>query len=76
MKKYVELLDLFARVVVILISLALCIRVLMISTELWRNVLVLVSTPVTIYSLVTHRPGKKNMKNPVRVLKERLTICK
>ena len=62
MKKYVELLDLFARVVVILISLALCIRVLMISTELWRNVLVLVSTPVTIYSLVTHRPGKKNMK--------------
>jgi len=62
MKKYVELLDLFARVVVILISLALCIRVLMISTELLRNVLVLVSTPVTIYSLVTHRPGKKNMK--------------
>lgn len=62
MKKYVELLDLFARVVVILISLALCIRVLIISTELWRNVLVLVSTPVTIYSLVTHRPGKKNMK--------------
>ena len=62
MKKYVELLDLFARVVIILLSLVLCIRVLMISTELWRNVLVLVSTPVTIYSLVTHRPGKKNMK--------------
>ena len=62
MKKYVELLDLFARVVIILLSLVLCIRVLMISTEFWRNVLVLVSTPVTIYSLVTHRPGKKNMK--------------
>ena len=62
MKKYVELLDLFARVVIILLSLVLCIRVLMISTELWRHVLVLVSTPVTIYSLVTHRPGKKNMK--------------
>ena len=60
MKKYVELLDLFARVVIILLSLVLCIRVLMISTELWRHVLVLVSTPVTIYSLVTHRPGKKN----------------
>ena len=63
MKKYVELLDLFARVVIILLSLVLCIRVLMISTELWRNVLVLVSTPVTIYSLVKHRPGKKNIKN-------------
>ena len=63
MKKYVELLDLFARVVIILLSLVLCIRVLMISTELWRNVLVLVSTPVTIYSLVKHRPGKKNRKN-------------
>lgn len=62
MKKYVELLDLFARVVIILLSLVLCIRVLMISTELWRHVLVLVSTPVTIYSLVTHRPGKKNIK--------------
>ena len=62
MKKYVYFLDLFARVVVILISLVLCIRVLMISTELWRNVLVLVSTPVTIYSLVTPRPGKKNIK--------------
>lgn len=62
MKKYVELLDLFARVVIILLSLVLCIRVLMISTELWRNVLVLVSTPVTIYSLEKHRPGKKNIK--------------
>lgn len=62
MKKYVELLDLFARVVIILLSLVLCIRVLMISNELWRNVLVLVSTPVTIYSLVKHRPGKKNIK--------------
>ena len=62
MKKYVELLDLFARVVIILLSLVICIRVLMISTELWRNVLVLVSTPVTIYSLVTPRPGKKNIK--------------
>ena len=62
MKKYVELLDLFARVVIILLSLVLCIRVLMISTELWRNVLVLVSTPITIYSLVKHRPGKKNIK--------------
>mgnify|MGYP000847220282 FL=1 len=62
MKKYVELLDLFARVVIILLSLILCIRVLMISTELWRHVLVLVSTPVTIYSLVKHRPGKKNIK--------------
>ena len=62
MKKYVELLDLCARVVIILLSLVLGIRVLMISTELWRNVLVLVSTPVTIYSLVKHRPGKKNIK--------------
>ena len=62
MKKHVELLDLFARVVIILLSLVLCIRVLMISTELWRHVLVLVSTPVTIYSLVKHRPGKKNIK--------------
>lgn len=62
MKKYVELLDLFARVVIILLSLVLCIRVLMISTEFWRNVLVLVSTPVTIYSLLKYRPGKKNIK--------------
>ena len=62
MKKYVELLDLFARVVIILLSLVLCIRVLMISTELWRHVLVLVSTPVTIYSLLKYRPGKKNIK--------------
>lgn len=63
MKKYVELLDLCARVGIILLSLVLCIRVLMISTELWRHVLVLVSTPVTIYSLLKHRPGKKNIKN-------------
>lgn len=62
MKKYVELLDLCARVIIILLSLVLCKRVLMISTELWRHVLVLVSTPVTIYSLVKHRPGKKNIK--------------
>ena len=62
MKKYVYFLDCFARVVIILLSLVLCIRVLMISTELWRHVLVLVSTPVTIYSLVTPRPGKKNIK--------------
>ena len=62
MKKYVELLDCFARVVIILLSLVLCIRVLMISTELWRHVLVLLSTPVTIYSLVKHKPGKKNIK--------------
>ena len=62
MKKYVELLDLFARVVIILLSLVLCIRVLMISRELWRHVLVLVSTSVTIYSLLKHRPGKKNIK--------------
>ena len=62
MTKYVYFLDLFARVVVILISLVLCIRVLMIFNELWRNVLILVSTPVTIYSLVTPRPGKKNIK--------------
>ena len=62
MKKYVELLDLCARVVIILLSLVLCIRGLMISTELWRHVLVLVSTPVTIYSLVKHRLGKKNIK--------------
>lgn len=62
MKKYVYFLDCFARAVIILLSLVLCIRVLMISTELWRNVLVLVSTPVTIYILVKHRPCKKNMK--------------
>ena len=62
MKKYVELLDLCARVGRILLSLVLCIRVLMISTELWRHVLVLISTPVTIYSLLKHRPGKKNIK--------------
>ena len=62
MKKYVYFLDLFARVVIILLSLVLCIRVLMISTELWRNVLVLVSPSVTIYSLLKHRPGKKNIK--------------
>ena len=66
MKKYVELLDLFARVVIILLSLVLCIRVLMISTELWRNVLVLVSTPVTIYSLIKHRSDKKVYKNKER----------
>ena len=62
MTKYVYFLDLFARVVVILISLVLCIRVLLISNELWRNIVVLVSTPVTIYSLLKHRPGKKNIK--------------
>ena len=62
MKKYVYFLDCFARVVVILISLVLCIRVLMISNELWRNIVALVSTPVTIYSLLKHRPGKKNIK--------------
>ena len=62
MKKYVYFLDCFARVVVILISLVLCIRVLLISNELWRNIVVLVSTPVTIYSLLKHRPGKKNIK--------------
>ena len=59
MKKYVDFLDLFARVVVILTSLFLCIRVLMISTELWRNIVVLVSTPVTIYSLIKHRLENK-----------------
>ena len=66
MKKYVELLDLFARVVIILLSLVLCIRVLMISTELWRNIVVLVSTPVTIYSLIKHRSDKKVYKNKER----------
>ena len=70
MKKYVELLDLFARVVIILLSLVLCIRVLMISTELWRHVLVLVSTPVTIYSLLKRRPGKKPCESPKRKIKK------
>ena len=63
MKKYVYFLDLFARVVVILMSLFLCIRVLMISTEFWRNILVLVSTPITIYSLIKHRLDNKLYKN-------------
>lgn len=63
MKKYVDYLDLFARVVVTLMSLFLCIRVLMISTELWRNIVVLVSTPVTIYSLIKHRLDYKVYKN-------------
>ena len=66
MKKYVDFLDLFARVVVILTSLFLCIRVLMISTELWRNIVVLVSTPITIYSLIKHRLDKKVYKNKER----------
>ncbi len=66
MKKYVDYLDLFARVVVILMSLFLCIRVLMISTELWRNIAVLVSTPVTIYSLIKHRLDYKVYKNKER----------
>ena len=66
MKKYVDFLDLFARVVIILLSLVLCIRVLMISTELWRNIVVLVSTPVTIYSLIKHRSDKKVYKNKER----------
>ncbi len=66
MKKYVDYLDLFARVVVILMSLFLCIRVLMISTELWRNIVVLVSTPVTIYSLIKHRLDYKVYKNKER----------
>lgn len=63
MKKYIDYLDLFARVVVILMSLFLCIRVLMISTELWKNIVVLVSTPVTIYSLIKHRLDNKLYKN-------------
>ena len=66
MKKYVDYLDLFARVVVILMSLFLCIRVLIISTELWRNIVVLVSTPVTIYSLIKHRLDYKVYKNKER----------
>ena len=66
MKKYVYFLDCFARVVIILISLVLCIRVLMISTELWRNIVVLVSTPVTIYSLIKHRLDYKVYKNKER----------
>ena len=66
MKKYVDFLDLFARVVVILMSLFLCIRVLMISTELWRNIVVLVSTPVTIYSLIKHKLDYKVYKNKER----------
>ena len=66
MKKYVDYLDLFARVVVILMSLFLCIRVLMISTEFWKNIVVLVSTPVTIYSLIKHRSDKKVYKNKER----------
>ena len=66
MKKYIDYLDLFARVVVILMSLFLCIRVLMISTELWRNIVVLVSTPVTIYSLIKHKLDYKVYKNKER----------
>ena len=66
MKKYVDYLDLFVRVVVILMSLFLCIRVLMISTELWRNIVVLVSTPVTIYSLIKHKLDYKVYKNKER----------
>ena len=66
MKKYVDYLDLFARVVVILMSLFLCIRVLMISTELWRNIVVLVSTPVTIYGLIKHKLDYKVYKNKER----------
>ena len=66
MRKYVDYLDLFARVVVILMSLFLCIRVLMISTELWRNIVVLVSTPVTIYSLIKHKLDYKVYKNKER----------
>ena len=66
MKKYVSFLDCFARVVIILISLVLCIRVLMISTELWRNIVVLVSTPVTIYSLIKHKLDYKVYKNKER----------
>ncbi|CAM1658511.1 hypothetical protein SORA22_04000 [Streptococcus oralis] len=66
MKKYIDYLDLFARVVVILMSLFLCIRVLMISTELWKNIVVLVSTPVTIYSLIKHRLDYKVYKNKER----------
>ena len=66
MKKYVDYLDFFARVVVILMSLFLCIRVLMISTELWRNIVVLVSTPVTIYSLIKHKLDYKVYKNKER----------
>ena len=66
MKKYVDYLDLFARVVVILMSLFLCIRVLMISTELWRNIVVLVSTPVTIYSLIKYKLDYKVYKNKER----------
>lgn len=66
MKKYVDYLDLFARVVVILMSLFLCIRVLMISTEFWKNIVVLVSTPVTIYSLIKHRLDYKVYKNKER----------
>jgi len=63
MKKYVYFLDLFARVLLILASIFLCIRVFMISTELWRNILVLVSTPITIYSLIKHRLDNKLYKN-------------
>ena len=66
MKKYIDYLDLFARVLVILMSLFLCIRVLMISTELWKNIVVLVSTPVTIYSLIKHRLDYKVYKNKER----------
>lgn len=66
MKKYVDYLDLFARVVVILMSLFLCIRVLMISTELWRNIVVLVSTPITIYSLIKYKLDYKVYKNKER----------
>ena len=66
MKKYVDYLDLFARVVVILMSLFLCIRVLMISTEFWKNIVVLVSTPVTIYSLIKHKLDYKVYKNKER----------
>lgn len=66
MKKYVDYLDLFARVVVILMSLFLGIRVLMISTELWRNIVVLVSTPITIYSLIKYKLDYKVYKNKER----------
>lgn len=66
MKKYIYFLDLFARVLLILMSLFLCIRVLMISTELWKNIVVLVSTPVTIYSLIKHRLDYKVYKNKER----------
>ncbi|MCO4634124.1 MULTISPECIES: hypothetical protein [Streptococcus] len=59
MKKFYAQIDMWVRVLVIVVVIVLGLRVLIYSTEVWRKIIIIIGVPLLVYNTIAYVKKKK-----------------